>query len=92
MEPFVFCAEKADKDEFGGAAFAVDSIKDLELVASLSHESTIRDLDAPGGGQIITLRDPVNRFPFHFVYGQVQSSYETQKDQGGLHPFNYVRL
>ncbi|KAL5083549.1 hypothetical protein Trisim1_001361 [Trichoderma cf. simile WF8] len=88
-EPFVFCAEKADEDEFAGAAFAVDSFEDLELAASLCSESKIRDLDAPGGGKIVSLQDPTNKIPFHFIHGQSHTSYDANKEDRGTRPFNY---
>ncbi|GME29198.1 Glyoxalase/Bleomycin resistance protein/Dihydroxybiphenyl dioxygenase [Neofusicoccum parvum] len=71
-EPFVYCAEKADEDMFGGAAFAVASFEDLELAQQLiPSASEIYELDdAPGGGQCVTFHDPVDGFPFHLVYGQ----------------------
>jgi hypothetical protein len=90
-DPFVFCAEKANEDEFAGAAFAVDSLEDLELAASLCSGSTVQDFDAPGGGKIVSLRDPTNKFPFHFIYGQRQVSYNADKEYRGTRPFNYVR-
>ncbi|KAL8403587.1 hypothetical protein RB594_008735 [Gaeumannomyces avenae] len=74
-EPFVICAEPADADEFGGAAFGVESEEDL-VHASLSLPAECRatkvyDLtDAPGGGKGVTFYDPVDGFPFHLVYGQ----------------------
>lgn len=74
-EPFVICAEPADKDEFGGAAFAVESEEDL-VHASVSLPAECRatkvyDLtDAPGGGKCVTFYDPVDGFPFHLVHGQ----------------------
>lgn len=89
-EPFVFCAEQADENEFAGAAFAVDSLEDLELAASLYFGSTIQDFDAPGGGKIVSLRDPTNKLPFHFVYGQSHISYDAEKEDRGTRPLNYV--
>ncbi|KKP06916.1 glyoxalase family protein [Trichoderma harzianum] len=89
-EPFVFCAEKANEDEFAGAAFAVDTFEDLELAASLGSGSTIRDLDAPGGGKIVSLQDPTNKIPFHFIHGQSHTSYDANKEDRGTRPFNYL--
>lgn len=70
-EPFTYCATKGSDDAFGGAAFVVDSIDDLELATQvLPGASQIYDLDAPGGGKCVTFHDQVDGFPFHLVYGQ----------------------
>lgn len=72
-EPFVVCAIKGDKDEFGGAAFVVESLEDLEFAAkTLPRATEVHDLDAPGGGKRVTFYDPVDGFPFHLVYGQTE--------------------
>ncbi|KAF2099818.1 Glyoxalase/Bleomycin resistance protein/Dihydroxybiphenyl dioxygenase [Rhizodiscina lignyota] len=71
--PFVYCGTKGDEDAFGGAAFVVDSMEDLELATRILPEATaIHDLDAPGGGKRVTFYDPVDGFPFHLVYGQAE--------------------
>lgn len=74
-EPWVVCAERGERDEFGGVGFAVDSAEDLALAAAiLPGASAVReDLDAPGGGRVVTFRDPVDGFPFHLVHGQTAS-------------------
>lgn len=71
-EPFVYCAQEGPENEFGGAAFVVESDRDLELAQqTLPGASKIYELvDAPGGGKCVTFYDPVDRFPFHLVYGQ----------------------
>ncbi|MCJ1409423.1 hypothetical protein MMC19_003504 [Ptychographa xylographoides] len=71
-EPFVYCAQAADEDVFGGAAFVVQAIEDLELAAEVLPGATrVYDLvDAPGGGRCVTFKDPVDGFPFHLVFGQ----------------------
>ncbi len=74
-EPFSLALEASDKDEFGGAAFVVESEEDLvyaadalpkECKATEVHEMT----DIPGGGKRVTFYDPVDGFPFHLIYGQ----------------------
>lgn len=90
QEPFILCAVRAAEDRFGGAAFATDTMEDLELAARLPGASPIEPLLAPGGGKIVTLRDPVNDFPFHFVFAQSQVSYQSDKEHQGTLPFNYV--
>lgn len=71
-DAFVLCAKKGSVDEFGGAAFVVESMEDLELASKTLHKATeIYHLDdAPGGGHCVTFKDPVDDFPFHLVYGQ----------------------
>jgi hypothetical protein len=68
----VYCAIKGTKNTFGGAAFAVDSLADLELASqTLPNATPIHDLEeAPGGGKRVTFTDPVDDFPFHLVFGQ----------------------
>ncbi|KAL2855265.1 Glyoxalase/Bleomycin resistance protein/Dihydroxybiphenyl dioxygenase [Aspergillus pseudodeflectus] len=71
-EPFVYCARKGQKDEFGGAAFVVESEADLEVARSLPGATDIYQLsEAPGGGKCVTFYDPVDRFPMHLVHGQI---------------------
>ncbi|KAI6359988.1 hypothetical protein MCOR31_009256 [Pyricularia oryzae] len=74
-EPFVLCIDQADQDEFGGAAFAVESEEDLmhasKTLPKECKPSEVYDLtDAPGGGKAVTFYDPVDGFPFHLVHGQ----------------------
>jgi catechol 2,3-dioxygenase-like lactoylglutathione lyase family enzyme len=97
-EPFVIALEEADKTEFGGAAFAVDSEEDLVYASkSLPKEAKatdVYDLKTPGGGKAVTFYDPVDGFPFHLVHGQTQVerrdpsfptlkiNYPTEKNRG----------
>jgi hypothetical protein len=71
-EPFVYCAEEGDKDSFGGAAFVVETEEDLKLASLVLPGATqVYDMeDAPGGGKAVTFHDPVDKFPFHLVWGQ----------------------
>ncbi|KAI0837769.1 glyoxalase family protein [Hypoxylon sp. FL0890] len=71
-DPWVLCAIKSDKPEFGGAAFVVESEEDLQLAAeTIPKASKIYELeDAPGGGKGVTFYDPVDGFPMHLVWGQ----------------------
>lgn len=71
-EPFVYCAREGDVDEFGGAAFVVESRGDLEYASqTLPGATEVYELkEAPGGGYCVTFKDPVDGFPFHLVYGQ----------------------
>ncbi|KAJ4390929.1 hypothetical protein N0V93_004528 [Gnomoniopsis smithogilvyi] len=75
VEPFVLCIEETDKTEFGGAAFAVDSLEELErarkLLPAEAKATEVYDLkDAPGGGKGVTFYEPVDGVPFHLVWGQ----------------------
>lgn len=73
-EPFVYSAAKGDLDAFGGAAFVVESMEDLELAANtLPNATPVHEFNAPGGGKRVTFYDPVDQFPFHLVYDQSES-------------------
>ncbi|OCK79785.1 Glyoxalase/Bleomycin resistance protein/Dihydroxybiphenyl dioxygenase [Lepidopterella palustris CBS 459.81] len=86
-EPFVYVAEKGDQDEFGGAGLVVESLSDLELATKLiPSASEIYELDAPGGGKCVTIKDPVDGWPMHLVYGQ--TPVEWAKEYGYLN-FNF---
>ncbi|PIG84802.1 hypothetical protein AARAC_001321 [Aspergillus arachidicola] len=68
IDPFVYCAQKGDRDEFDGAGFVVESEADLEYASlNLPNATEVRDLDTPGGGKGVTFRDPVDGFAFHLV-------------------------
>lgn len=75
-EPFVYCAIKGSENRFDGAAFVVDTLSDLELAAkTLPNATPIHPLsddenEVPGGGKRVTFYDPVDKYPFHLVYGQ----------------------
>lgn len=74
-EPFVLCVEAADKTEFGGAAFAVDTLEELERASKILPKEVkateVYELtDAPGGGKAVTFYEPVDGVPFHLVWGQ----------------------
>ena len=89
-EPFLYCATKGVEDEFGGAAFAVESRKDLELATRvIPTASEIWQMKhAPGGGECVTIKDPVDGFMIHLVYGQVQREVEEKHEQ---REYNFVR-
>jgi hypothetical protein len=72
IEPWVICVSKADKNEFGGVGYVVESEADLEYASQvLPKASKVYELeDAPGKGKCVTFHDPVDGFPFHLVYGQ----------------------
>ncbi|KAL2842516.1 Glyoxalase/Bleomycin resistance protein/Dihydroxybiphenyl dioxygenase [Aspergillus pseudodeflectus] len=73
-DPFIYCAQKGDRNEFNGAGFVVEDEADLEYASlNLPNASPIRDLDSPGGGKGVTFRDPVDGFSFHLVCCQTPS-------------------
>lgn len=74
-EPFVLCVEETSKSEFGGAAFAVESLEELErarqILPAEAKATEVYELkDAPGGGKGVTFYEPVDGVPFHLVWGQ----------------------
>ncbi|KAL1629784.1 hypothetical protein SLS56_005307 [Neofusicoccum ribis] len=71
IQPYVYVAEKSPdaKRHFKGGFWVVDSIAELEKAASHPKASPIREIDAPGGGKIVTIEDP-NCFLVGFVFGQ----------------------
>jgi hypothetical protein len=71
VEPFCYVL-RASKDEsnyFGGAAYVVESRHELEKATKIVGASQITKLDAPGGGEIVTLTDPVGHL-VHLIHGQ----------------------
>ena len=76
-EPFVYVCRRATdgKSSFGGAAYVVQSREELERAASVSGASNISVLDAPGGGEVVTLTDPAGH-KVHLVYGQKEKADE----------------
>jgi catechol 2,3-dioxygenase-like lactoylglutathione lyase family enzyme len=62
-------AAKGEQAGFGGAAYEVEERDELEKAAKVPGATSIKPLDAPGGGEIVTVKDPFG-FYVHFVYGQ----------------------
>lgn len=77
-EPFVYLARQSTSGSsgFGGAAYEVESRHELERAARLSGAtSAIIQLDTfPGGGEMVTLTDPVGH-KVHLVHGQSQQQH-----------------
>ncbi|KAK8090764.1 glyoxalase family protein [Apiospora phragmitis] len=73
--PWVVCAVKADRDEFAGVGYVVESEDELRYAAETLPKATkVYELeDAPGKGKCVTFYDPVDNFPFHLVYGQEEA-------------------
>ena len=76
-DPFVYIARKASssKPSFGGAAYLVETHEELQKAAKISGASNILPLNAPGGGEIVTLHDPAGH-PLHLVFGQQEKPVE----------------
>lgn len=76
-DPFVYWLRQAGPDavaSFGGAAYEVEDRAELEKAVKVPGASAIRPLDeAPGGGEIVTVKDPFGSV-VHFVYGQQKRS------------------
>ena len=90
-EPWLYCSSKGQDDKFGGAAFVVESRKDLETATRvMPNASKIYTLaDAPGGGECVTVKDPVDGFPMHLVYGQTQREVTEEYEERA---FNFVSI
>ncbi|OAL34774.1 hypothetical protein AYO20_05969 [Fonsecaea nubica] len=70
-DPYCYVARRAEDGvpRFGGAAYVVESAGELERASrQIPGASMVRDLDAPGGGRIVTLTDPVGHL-VHLVHG-----------------------
>jgi hypothetical protein len=86
-EPFVYVARQSPTSSsfFGGAAYEVESRTELSrATCQIPGCSAITKLDAPGGGESVTLTDPVSH-AVHLVYGQTKTTNAqpppcTQKD------------
>lgn len=74
-EPFCYVARKSKtgEDYFGGAAYVVENRKELERAQKLPTASSIIQLDAPGGGEVVTLVDPQGHL-VHLVWGQTETT------------------
>jgi hypothetical protein len=80
VEPFVYIAgqSKTGTSYFGGAAYIVDSKEELQRAAQLeSCTETLRDLQGPAGGEIVTLTDPAG-FLVHLIHGWTEKAAEPQ--------------
>ncbi|KAH6868865.1 oxidoreductase [Thelonectria olida] len=71
-DPFVYCAKEGDENEFGGVAFVVESIEELEYASKTLPNATevYQMADSPGSGYCVTFKDPMDGFPFHLVCDQ----------------------
>jgi hypothetical protein len=70
-DQYVYYAQAGPK-EFLGGCFEVESYAELEKASRLPTASGIEPLDdAPGGGHLVTLRDPEG-FPVNLIHGQTK--------------------
>jgi catechol 2,3-dioxygenase-like lactoylglutathione lyase family enzyme len=69
-QPYVYIAEQSANGQraFGGAAWVVRSARDMEIAASYPGAIEL-DLDAPGGGRLVIIKDP-NGMAVGLVHGQ----------------------
>lgn len=75
-EPFLYVARRSDgQSKFGGAAYEVESRKELERASKLPFATAIEKLDTPGGGELVTLTDPVGHKVL-LVFGQTKKEVE----------------
>ena len=76
-EPYCYIAEQAAGPErrFAGGAWVVASYAELEAATKLPDASAIEKLDGPGGGSVVTIKDP-NGHNVLLVFGQERSSEE----------------
>ncbi|KAL5315032.1 hypothetical protein ACEPPN_017683 [Leptodophora sp. 'Broadleaf-Isolate-01'] len=79
VDPYIYVAEQSPSGtrEFMGAAWVVESAQDLELAATQANASPIQTNDGPGGGQIVSIKDP-NNFVVSFIYSQELREREPQ--------------
>ncbi len=64
----LYVARRGPASRFLGAAFRAASRADLETISAAPGASPVRPLDAPGGGEGVTLTDP-NGFRVDVVHG-----------------------
>lgn len=86
--PFIYVAEQAASDEepaFVRVAFEADSEADFTKATKVKGASQVRALNAPGGGQTVSLYDP-NGTQIDIVYGQ--ELVEPQPPQQVTQPIN----
>ncbi|MCJ1302972.1 hypothetical protein MMC08_005777, partial [Hypocenomyce scalaris] len=81
-DPYCYVARRASDgvSRFGGAAYLVESHSELVRAATIPGASPIRELDAPGGGEIVTLTDPVGH-QVHLIWGQRETAAATPPPQ-----------
>lgn len=66
--PYLVVLEQAAQSDFRGLSFEADSRADLDRAIARHGAGAIRELDGPGGGIAVDLRDP-NGFAISLVHG-----------------------
>ena len=88
-EPFCYWFKNGPTKGFGGAAYAVESREELDKASKVPGASPVRPLDAPGGGEWVSIKDPAG-FHVHFVFGQEESTSTARPDfPSSSHAVNY---
>ncbi|KAL1857771.1 hypothetical protein Plec18167_001827 [Paecilomyces lecythidis] len=68
-EPYVYVARQSEGQSFfGGAAYVVDSREQLEKAHKYLGGTIPRSLDGPGGGEVVSLTDPLGNY-VHLIWG-----------------------
>jgi hypothetical protein len=101
-DPFVYWLRQAKQGQpssFGGAAYVVEHHDELIKAARIPGATQIKPFEAPGGGEIVSVKDPLG-FYIHFVHGQEQRETEVAKKEieraveqlkGESHKVNYEK-
>ena len=89
-DPFVYVAKRAEAGtpQFEGAAYVVEDRDELVKASKIAGASKIQPLDAPGGGEYVTIHDPAG-FPVHLVHGQEQKQVSRSDLRHQRLKFNY---
>ncbi|KAH8809454.1 Glyoxalase/Bleomycin resistance protein/Dihydroxybiphenyl dioxygenase [Xylogone sp. PMI_703] len=77
-EPYVYVSRKAEVSKFGGAAYVVESRRELEKAENIAGATSITPLAGPGGGEKVTLTDPAGH-KVHLVHGWTEKPMEPMK-------------
>ena len=67
-QPVLYVSEKTSAPVFFGGAMEATTEADLKRAAALPGAGPIRNTDLPGGGRMVTIRDP-DGIPFNVVFG-----------------------
>ncbi|OQV03520.1 hypothetical protein CLAIMM_08556 [Cladophialophora immunda] len=75
--PYLYIAERSPDNQrhFIGGYWVAESLQDLKTAASHPDASPIEEIEGPGGGQVVRLRDP-HGFVLGIVHGQSLRSTE----------------
>lgn len=79
-DQYVYICEESpdDRRHFDGGAWVVQSMADLEAASKLPGASKIEQLNAPGGGNVVTVPDPVGGV-VTLVHGQEERPQDKPK-------------